>query len=604
MSEAVVSKRSFFIASDSAGLELRRAVVPCAIVAAAHVPLLIRLARRLWAAEHYQFFPLILVGAVYLAYEGLKSFAGPGTSRLWIRTCLVTLSGGLLACAALLASPWLAGIAAMLSFWALAYGLGGASLVGCLWRAWLFLWLAVPLPLGLDEQLILALQRLATSWASATLDLLGYRHLVAGVVIELPERAFLVEEACSGIHSLFAALACTVFYLLQVRRGFLRSVLLVLAAVFWVVVANSVRVMLVTVLSTTWELPVTEGFLHALLGIFVFAGILGLMVSTDRLLMFLLPAKHFLPEFSSALKRSRRRHSALSFFRKSSRTGRGAARTRGNSEKAAGSGSRDGGERDAASKSSDPGKADRRPSRFPTFTMAEYAAIAVLYTLILGVQFVHAGTPTVSSGDRINRFRDGSAEDLPAEWNGWIRTDFESVSRKKGDPNGLHSLIWTFRKGSQAAAISIDGPFVGWHNLTSCLQGQGWTVQSVEHRQYREIDESLPGGFTEIRAAKGVGRQAFAAFAVFDGESRPLAPSETYVRFRAVRRFPQLSELWKQMTGQADRDAAADDSRSFQVHVFVENYTKLSEEQIAEIQRLFHHMRRSVAKQQEHSPDS
>ena len=598
MSETVVSKRSFSIPVDFGGRRVRQAAIPCAIVALAHLPLLISLARRLWAAEHYQFFPLILLGAAYLAYVGLRSFEGAGASRWWLRGVLLAVSCGVLVSAVLLSSPWPAGIAAMLALWSLAYGIGGSPLVACLWRAWFFLWLAVPLPLGLDRQLILYLQTVATRWASQTLDLLGYRHLVAGVVIELPGQSFLVEEACSGIHSLFAALACVVFYLLLVHRGFVRSVLLILATVCWVVVANAVRVTLVTMLSTKWGLPVTEGFLHAFLGAAVFAAVLGVVVSTDRLLLFLVPAKRFLPEFSATLQRTRRRRSGLSFFRTSSRKRHKTTRGRRRKTTTTRTIADDGGKPDSPhSQSSGNGNEDAPSPWLPRFTRIEYMIIAVLYTLALGLQLAHPGQPTVSSGRQLSQLQQGTEEMLPEEWNGWTRTGFRSVTPKTGRTDEFHSLIHTYEKGSQIASVSLDGPFVGWHDQTICVENQGWSVASVTHRDYREIGEALPGGFTEILAQDGTGRHSLTAFAVFDAENRPMPPIRTYAQFRAVERFPQFSEFLSKITRQDNRGVAAYDSGTFQVRVFATSYTPLSPEDITGICSLFHHMRRIVTNQ-------
>ena len=47
----------------------RYALAAVGVMLAAHVPLLLRLGRRMWAIEHYQFFPLILIGAGYLSYQ-------------------------------------------------------------------------------------------------------------------------------------------------------------------------------------------------------------------------------------------------------------------------------------------------------------------------------------------------------------------------------------------------------------------------------------------------------------------------------------------------------------------------------------------------------
>ncbi|VAX41873.1 hypothetical protein MNBD_PLANCTO02-1902, partial [hydrothermal vent metagenome] len=226
-----------------------------AILLIVHAPLLVKLGERLWAMEHYQFFPIIPLGAAWLAYSRFKGIESLSQGKLIWRIPLWGMAITLYFFAARLNSPWLAAFSFQLSLWALISSLGGKQLCVAMLPAWFFLWLAVPLPLGIDVQLIQTMQQVATVWASGFLDVCGYRHLVAGVTVIFPERSFLVEEACSGIHSLFAVVACSLFYLLQSKRGIIRSIFIMISAIFWVVVANAFRVFLVTVLSIQWNLP-------------------------------------------------------------------------------------------------------------------------------------------------------------------------------------------------------------------------------------------------------------------------------------------------------------------------------------------------------------
>ena len=145
-------------------------------------PLLWILAQRLWRSEHYQFFPIAILGAGYLAYTQLGDPRAivPGSGLLRNVTTLVVLL--LTTVAVFLESPWLLAAVALVALLCFFYGLGGWSLVRRWFPAWVVLSLAVPLPLGIDLQLIIVLQRVATRWASGCLDLLGYRHLVRGAL--------------------------------------------------------------------------------------------------------------------------------------------------------------------------------------------------------------------------------------------------------------------------------------------------------------------------------------------------------------------------------------------------------------------------------------
>ena len=75
-------------------------------------------------------------------------------------------ASGLMALAAVLWSPYFGTLAALTTLLALAQSWGGARLVRAMLPAWAFLWVAVRPPMGLDLDLIFALQSVATRWSS------------------------------------------------------------------------------------------------------------------------------------------------------------------------------------------------------------------------------------------------------------------------------------------------------------------------------------------------------------------------------------------------------------------------------------------------------
>ena len=165
-------------------------------------------------------------------------------------------------------------VAAMVAIRAVSFALGGRSLIARLLPAWGFLWLALPLPLGLDLRLIAKLQSLTSHGSSACLDELGVLHLLEGNVLVLPGRQLFVEEACSGVYSLIAVLACTLYLTLWYQRTPIRAAILILTAMGWVVLGNVARVTAVALLLTSWGIDASQGWRHDGLGMIVFAGIL------------------------------------------------------------------------------------------------------------------------------------------------------------------------------------------------------------------------------------------------------------------------------------------------------------------------------------------
>ncbi len=263
-------------------------VAAAVILLAAHLPLLILHGEQIWLRPHYQFFPLAVLGAAVLALARLRGYGPLNPGSFGYALPLLTAAWLLLVVAELLYSSWLGSVAALAALTAVLYAVGGARLVVRLLPALVLLCLVIPPPFELDRQLILALQSLTARWASTVLDCLGVYHVMAGNVVEIGGRRLLVEEACSGVNSLFSLLACTLFFIFLVRRPPVHAIFLLAATVGWVLVANVARVVTVAYGTTHWGVDLAEGWRHEALGAAVFGVALGLVWSTDRFLLFLL----------------------------------------------------------------------------------------------------------------------------------------------------------------------------------------------------------------------------------------------------------------------------------------------------------------------------
>jgi exosortase len=561
----------------------------CVVVGLAHLPLLAQLAQRLWAAEHYQYFPLVLVGAAAIAYERARDLPRLSPGRPSWRRGLTSFAFLLLTLAILVNSSWLGGVAALASLAALIYSIGGRRLFISWLPAWLFLWLAIPLPFGFDRSLITLLQTVATRWASGVLDLIGLRHAVLGVVLKLPEKSFFVEEACSGIHSFFAALACTIFYAFYLRLRFHRTLALAAVAVFWVIVANAVRVILVAVLTTQWGLPVTEGWAHEALGLVLFVVILVLIVSTDRLLLFFLPGLSGPRRVSAGKRKTRRRaHAAASRNRGADGPpplGRDAPNP--STEESPKADPPAGRSRRRSAGGAAPGQLNR-----PTAV-----ALTVSFGLLACVQMAIALRRTGASDGQTpdaRQLAEASEDTLPPSWNYWRREAFDTVTRERGHPEGRISRIWRFRKGGRQAAVSINGSFRGWHPLSLCLELQGWRIEERENHSYESIGENLPGGFTELRGAISDGRRAIALFAHFDEQNQPVGPPAARSWFNIRFWLGRLGELVKGRIPAVNQAGETQGRLTYQVQVFSESYDFITPEEAAELRELFHFARRTI----------
>ena len=139
---------------------------------------------------------------------------------------------------------------------------------------WAVLFLMIPLPVIVFNEIALPLQFLASRLAGDTLDLLGVPALREGNVIMLPSISLNVVEACSGIRSLMALITLAIFYgLLMEKKVWIRWVLVVLAVPMAVGI-NALRIVGSGLLGQNFGKEYAEGFFHEFSGLVVFVATL------------------------------------------------------------------------------------------------------------------------------------------------------------------------------------------------------------------------------------------------------------------------------------------------------------------------------------------
>lgn len=152
---------------------------------------------------------------------------------------------------------------------------------------WAALFLMVPLPAIIFNQIALPLQFQASRLASGLLAIVGVPVLREGNVIQLPSLTLDVVEACSGLRSLVSLLVLSVFYGYLFEPRIYRRVLLILVAIPIAVLANGVRIMGSGILGQYWDAEKAEGFFHMFSGWLVFLLSLGLVVVFHAFLSWL-----------------------------------------------------------------------------------------------------------------------------------------------------------------------------------------------------------------------------------------------------------------------------------------------------------------------------
>ncbi len=184
-------------------------------------PLLYIHGTHLWQRPHFQFFPIAWLSFVYLIYS--RSTVSDTTNgwRKSISFVLLILAFIIESLAVWYLSPWLASVGAIL----IIFGWGLARLGSVTWPrlfSWtMLLWVTVPLPMNMDSTLIQKLQWISASSASEFLDFAGMPHLRLGNTIEVQGKRLLVDEACSGVDSLYSLFAVSILIMNWQARPFL-----------------------------------------------------------------------------------------------------------------------------------------------------------------------------------------------------------------------------------------------------------------------------------------------------------------------------------------------------------------------------------------------
>lgn len=250
-----------------------------------NIVLLLASIRSMMALEYYQFLPVIFIAESLLIYfRWDRKWRAPTT-----RMAITLLAAGLIAaCAAIFFfSPRWATLSFILisGSWFLSHyeGEGRATLI----TLWPPLWLFFRIPSEAESGLVFGLQQASSFLASSSLDLLGVIHHRQGNIIDLPAGTLFVEEACSGVQSVFTLLFCALFLIPLYHRSVWLVPFYVIAGAIWAMVLNLFRIVAIAVALDWYGMDLSKGWQHEVLGYFCLTLAIGMLLTTDRLLAVL-----------------------------------------------------------------------------------------------------------------------------------------------------------------------------------------------------------------------------------------------------------------------------------------------------------------------------
>lgn len=255
-------------------------------MAVAYSPTLITLAQGPWQTEQEGHGPLIIVAALWLVWQSRSKLRDARLSPAPMTGWLTLLSG--LAVLVLArnqdiwflevasAIPVIAGCVLLLAGWnvlrIVAFPIG-------------FLIFSAPAPGWMVDAATVPLKVLISDLVTHVLYLAGYPIAQNGVVILIGPYQLLVQDACSGMNSIFALSAIGVFYVYAFRwHEKIRGLILIALIIPITITANFLRVLALVLIAYYAGVDKIEGPLHDLTGIALFAVAVALMFLCEGLI--------------------------------------------------------------------------------------------------------------------------------------------------------------------------------------------------------------------------------------------------------------------------------------------------------------------------------
>jgi exosortase len=247
------------------------------LVAACHLPVLVRLVRQWSTDEDMGHGFLVPVVAAYIIWQKRQEWLSIVPAPSWWGLAVVVGAALQSYLANLGAELFLARTAFVFALIGAVLFLGGWAYLRALAFPLFLLFFMVPIPAVIYNQVTLPLQFLASRLAEGVLAMMGIPVLREGNILELPSQSLSVVEACSGIRSLLSLSFLSLVYgYFFDQRAWMRVVLFA-ATVPIAIAANAGRVTATGLLSEI-KPELAEGFFHTASGWVIFMVALAIMV--------------------------------------------------------------------------------------------------------------------------------------------------------------------------------------------------------------------------------------------------------------------------------------------------------------------------------------
>jgi exosortase len=500
--------------------------VPWLVAGLAMAPFWAVHARNLWRQPQFQIFPLLYVVLGILLYREVQFIGVPTKWRAFLGKSLIFLSAAVFLVAVLLYSPHFGQTAGVLWF------LGGLITYAnnlpvrriVSFGALLSLTL---IPYSVSLQISQLLQNATAYGSCGVLETIGVPHIREGNLIEVPGRLLFVDEACSGIQSLFAALSVVAMLIVTQRFAFFVTAFSLSSVPVWAVIGNLVRIVTIAFTQTKWRLDLSHGWAHMAIGyanFLIIAFFLFVWIKLLKTLFGVIP-KPVSGEIQSPV---------IELFNRLVRwpASQPAAivDTRGTIVSQC-----------TPITTNVDETQHSRGSIVQKFIFASnlLAASALLLIGIANLAFMIAVGERFFDATRFEDFQPFVANSLPgkeafaAVQGAWPIHGSEVIEREMGNTFGNYSHVWRMTSPTRFTCnTSLDFPFFEYHDLSACYRAAGWnvrrqTVQQLKDQHRPAIQSNTLPGTIESEMQKGSDRTyGFLLFAVIDEDGMLVDPPE------------------------------------------------------------------------------
>jgi exosortase D (VPLPA-CTERM-specific) len=238
-----------------------------------------------WQREEYSYGYLIPPISLFLLWQRRRQLQQLPFTGSWAGVLLALAGMGIYAISVL-------GALALIDAYALVIVLMGAVLAVMGWRAFrvalpplALLFLMIPLPTFLFNNLSSFLQLISSQLGVAVIRLFGISVFLQGNVIDLGSYQLQVVEACSGLRYLFPLLALGFIVISLVRFPMWMRAVIVASTMPITILMNSFRIAVIGVLVDRFGIEQAEGFLHDFEGWVIFMACFLILLLEVKLLL-------------------------------------------------------------------------------------------------------------------------------------------------------------------------------------------------------------------------------------------------------------------------------------------------------------------------------